>query len=911
MVDLTSHAPALADLVTADTTLLGRVLTDDLHLPATRDRVLRQIAEEVREHGLLPGLRRSRHRQMIRIALREVRRLADIDDTSRELADLAAACIEVAQKSAREEVASRFGEAVYDDGTPIPLVVMGMGKLGGGELNLGSDVDICFFHESDEGHTESGETSVLDFFARVARKTAAAIGDLTEHGFVFRVDLRLRPEGSQGALVNSLPAALRYYESYGRPWERAVWLRARPVAGDLALGQQLLDSLCPFVFPRRVDPTIADAMHEMVERSRRELSRHPERDVKLGRGGIREAEFFVQALQLIWGGVQPSLRVSGTIDAARRLESLGFIGPGERHELESAWALLRRVEHRIHMVKGYQTHDIPDDSIAGEQFAASLGLPSRDALLIKLGEHRTNVARLFDSIRTQASPEAISPYVRVLDAVADGLPLDQVAERARVLPTSDEHESATHLMRWRRLPEAPLGLLGRRQTPRLAHRLLHEVGEAPDPDLALRQLTEFLLHGGCAYSALLESEPRLLRRLVGLLGSSPSFGIALTGFPSSLGLLLSGRCPTEHSLRVDHAKCPLEFEECVRFLRQQHRTASLQLALACAGGELSVSEVAALLTRLAEEQIDASLRSALNDSPQLQTADFAVVGLGTLGARELDFASDLDLLFIHGTEDPALAGALAKLAQRILRLLSCIDAEGPGYEVDTRLRPRGSQGMLVVSLSAFERYHADGAQGWERQALLRARCVASTSSEFRRALDESMTKLAYAKGPADAAEVARLRGRIERELAGESAHRYHSKLGHGTLIDVEFLTQWLQMSHASDPSVRILSTRGALEALVAIEALSKREFALLESARSFFAAATRGLRWLDPSGDGRVVIGGPRASTLARHLGIRERDGLRADDALFERWRQLATDVRALFEEKLAPVGTTAPWELP
>lgn len=911
MADLTSHAPALAHLVNADATLLDQVLTEDLHLAATPDRVLRQIRAEVRTHGLLPGLRRSRHHQVIRIALREVRRLADIDDTSRELADLAAACIEVAQESARQEVVSRFGEAVDEKGTPIPLVVMGMGKLGGGELNLGSDVDICFFHETDVGRTESGDTSVVDFFARVARKTAAAIGDLTENGFVFRVDLRLRPEGSQGALVNSVPSALRYYESFGRPWERAVWLRARPVAGDRALGQQLLDSLRPFIFPRRVDPSIADSMHEMVERSRRELSKHPERDVKLGRGGIREAEFFVQALQLIWGGVQPSLRVSGTIEAARRLESLGFIGPGERHELESAWALLRRVEHRIHMVKGYQTHNIPDDSADGERFAASLGLASRDALLSKLDEHRANVARLFDSIRTEVSSPAPSPYVRLLDAVADGLPLDEVAARARVLPTSDEHESATHLIRWRRLPEGPLGLIGRRRAPRLAQRLLHEVSEAPDPDLALRQLTEFLLRGGCAYSALLESEPRLLRRLVGLLGSSPSFGLALTGFPASLGLLLSGRRPTDESLHADHLSCPLDFEECVRFLRQQRRTGSLQLALASAGGELSAEETALLLTRLAEEQIGASLRAALDDSPSLAGADFAVIGLGTLGARELGFSSDLDLLFVHGSEDPSLAAPLAKLAQRILRLLSCVDAEGPGYEVDTRLRPSGSQGMLVVSLPAFERYHAQRAQGWERQALLRARCVASTSGAFRHTLDESIEQLAYAKGPPDGVEVARLRGRLEHELAGESSHRYHSKLGHGTLIDVEFLTQWLQMSHASEQSVRVPSTRDALEALAAAKALSKREFALLENARAFFSAATHGLRWLDPSGDGRVVLGGPRASTLARHLGIRERDELRADDALFEQWRQLALEVRALFEERISTVGIPAPWARP
>ena len=488
---------------------------------------------------------------------------------------------------------------------------------------------------------------------------------------------------------------------------------------------------------------------------------------------------------------------------------------------------------------------------------------------------------------------------------------DEVAERARELPTHDEHESATHLLRWRRLPDAPLGLVGRKRHPELAHRLLHEVGEAPDPDLALRQLTEFLMHGGAAYSALLESEPRLLRRLVGLLGSSPSFGVALTGFPTSLGLLLSGRCPTEDSLREDHANCPVGFEECVRFLRQQRRTASLQLALARAGGDLDVAEAARLLTRLADEQIAASLRASLDSAPRVRDADFAVVGLGTLGAEELGFASDLDLLFIHGSDDPSLAGPLAKLAQRILRLLSCVDAEGPGYEIDTRLRPSGSQGMLVVSLTAFKRYHAQSAQGWERQALVRARCVASTGPEFREAVDRTLKTLAYAKGPPDAAEVARLRGRMERELAGESAHRYHSKLGHGTLVDVEFLTQWLQMKHASHESVRVLSTSAALKELLAIDALTKREYSLLESARSYFAAATRGLRWLDPSGDGRVVLGGPRASTLARQLGIRERDGLRADDALFERWRQLATEVRALFEAKVAPIGTSAPWTLP
>lgn len=907
--DLGAFAPALLPLVLADPS----VAEDATAIPLDRAddtvhaRFRDATAELEDDETLRRVLRQLRHRAMVRIALREVRGLADVDETSAELAGLAGAALDAALVTCRRSLAARRGDVLTTDGTPMPVVILGMGKLGGEELNPGSDVDICFFYESDDG-TTAGD-SVHDFFTRLTRRTSAAIGEVTEDGFVFRVDLRLRPEGSRGPLANSLPSAERYYEAFGRTWERAALLRAQPVAGDHALGHRLLDALQPFVYRRAVDPSIAEAMHGMVVRSRRELSSHPERDVKLGRGGIREAEFFVQALQLIWGGRHPEVRSASTIDAARRLAGAGLLTQADLTTLESAWALLRRVEHRIHLRAGYQTHDIPVGE-EGELFARSLGFASSEEFLSVLDAERAAVAGLFDSL-VEEPPPAAEGLGLLLDACADGTPPEELEPLVALhLPVRDDHEAAAHLSRLSRFADAPLGPVQRLREPQLGALLLSEVAEAADPDLALRGLADFFSRGGAGYGRWLTGEPRLARRLVALLGASPTLGAALVGRTAQLGAIFSGGAPTTAQIQAAHRDPP--DEERVSWLRRVKREQVLRIGLAHVAGELDLDAASRLLTALADAQVGFALREATAEIERRlgpAIAPMAVVGMGKLGGEELGFGSDLDLLFLF--EGDAEIERQTRVAQATMRFLSQLDAEGPGYETDARLRPSGSQGTLVRSIAAFEAYHEGSAEGWERQALLRARVVAATREGFADRLDATLRDIAYRHGPPDPARVAALRARMQLELAGERPHRYHPKLGYGALVDVEFTTQWLQMRHGDEERIRLRNTRDALDAMNRTRSAPPSDLAALKGAHRFFREVEQAIHLLDPSGDGSLTFGGPRATAVTRRLGLRARDGLTAEEVLEATWRRRAEETRALFERILAPVGAAAPWAQP
>lgn len=900
--DLAAHAPALLPLVLADATLAEDVLQRPLERADDdpRSKWSRLVVDMQDGPELHRFLRRARHRAMVRIALREVRGLADIDETSAELADLAGAALDAALIVCRRSLAKAKGDALGADGKPLPLVVLGMGKLGGHELNPGSDVDICFFYETDQGTTESG-ISPHEFFTRLVRRTSSAIGEVTEDGFVFRVDLRLRPEGSRGPLANSLRSAERYYQDFGRTWERAALLRASPVAGDLELGARLLNSLEPFVYRRKVDPEVARAMHEMVLRSRQELSSAPERDVKLGRGGIREAEFFVQGLQLVWGGRHPEVRSAATVDGARRLCAAGFLTQSDLGALESAWALLRRVEHRIHLHTGYQTHDLPDD----DGFAHSLGFDSHESLEAALDDAKAPISRLFDSLVADEVPAEKDPLEPLLASCADGATRDELEPLVlRYLPMRDESEAAAHLHRLARTANGPLGPLARARYPRLGARLMQEVADAADPDLALRGLAGFFSRGGAGYARWLVDDPRLMRRLVGLLGASPTLGAALLGRTDALDAVFSAGSPSNEELLTLHAAPP---DQLVPWLRRLKRESTLRIGLAHVAGELDVAAATALLTALANAQVNAALQRSRQTVLARRGADtraLVVVGMGKLGGNELGFGSDLDLVFLHDEGEP---DTMTRIAQRTMRILSRLDSEGPGYETDTRLRPSGSHGTLVRSLSGFMKYHQDHAEGWERQALVRARVVSGTHPEFTLQVESTIESIAY-RGPPQAERVAELRGRMQRELAAERPHRYHPKLGFGALVDVEFTTQWLQMLHGSEPRVRQRNTRHALKALkTCLPELSRDVDALLDAQR-FFRDVEQAVRLLDPGGDGGLTLGGPRATAVTRRLGLRARDGQRAEEVLELTWRALAEETRGIFERTIGPVKAHAPW---
>ena len=923
---LSAHAPGLLPLALARPELAAAVLDAGLERQTTSAGVMAALASGLAtEPDVARVLRRVRHHHVLLIALREVLRLADVDQTSAEMAELASGCIEQALRSARAAVEERHGLARTSDGRPMPLVCLGMGKLGGLELNLGSDVDLCFFYETDDGTVEDTSLVVHEHCSRVVSRASKLLSDVTEDGFCFRVDLRLRPEGSRGPLTNSLASAERYYETFGRTWERAALLRARAVAGDLSLGRELLAALTPFVYRKRVDPALAREMHDMVGRARREL-KVDERDVKLGRGGIREAEFFVQTLCLIWGGVNPALRVPGTMEALARLEGAALVSAREARTLAESWALLRRVEHRIHAWTGYQTHRVPPDGEEKQRFARSLGYDDAAALDVSLGRARTRVAELFDSLLLDRSRER-PRTADLCDRIAEGATEPEIAAAlAGVLDIAPEGgdtlEVAHHLKRLARFPDSPLGPLTRERHQGLGPRLLDEISEAGDPLEALRSSADFFARLRGFDLGVFEREPRLLRRMVGLFGASPVLSRALVGHPDEIALLVLAEPIDERGIVLEHDAlgrelASLEEEAFVHRLRGLKREVTLRVGLALVSAEISLPRATELLTTLAERQVALAARVATSEcdarhgKPE-HDASLGVIALGKLGSRELGFGGDLDLVFLYDedgeTSGPARVAHpehFTRAAQRTMRLLAQPDAEGPGWAMDTRLRPSGSQGTLVVSLASFERYHEGQADAWERQALTRARVLVGSPALAER-VERAFARALTSDRPIDRARIVELRARSQRELANEAPHRYHVKLGYGAMLDVELIVQLARVEARESSSAR--GTLASLAELHRHGRIDRDAAEVLERAWIFFRTVEQTLRLLSDQGEPLLRPRSHSGEHVARRLGLRARDGRAEIEVLEATYRKHAERVRAVFEARVGPVGITPPF---
>ncbi len=867
------------------------------------------------------ALQRAVWLEKVRIALREVlpSKLggAELPETARELSELADAVVEVAVAEATAHVTARFGAPRHEDGGSAKLCVLGMGKLGGLELNAGSDIDIVFVYDTDEAR---GDVSPHDFFTRVVRRVVSHIESTAPEGMIFRVDLRLRPEGSHGALVNSLSAFERYYETWGRLWERAAMLRARPIAGDTALGAALeREVLWPFVYRREVDPGIASGLTDMVLRSRAELSLHPARDLKLGPGGIREAEFFVQTLQLIWGGQEPSLRVRGTLTALERLRLRGFVSDKDARDIARGYVLLRRAEHVIQWGSGIQTHLLPTDARDAERLARALGYPDASAFMAELGHLRGRIGDAFASLSpgTRREPRH-GTFVALLSEGGEAAP-DEMSRAARALFESSEVPD--HLRALARRPDGLLGSLTEEEHPELADRVLSGLLECPDPEQAARYLRSVFsrLSAPGAYVAALAEDPRALSRLLTVLGSSGFVGESIVTRPELLDVVLFG----EGSVSDVHAAVAYQLEDLGRQpagLDQQERDEALigavrqvksrvlvEVAIADLAGAIGTRQATRTLSALADEIMRTVVNHLLGDAHGL-----CVIAVGKLGGREIGYASDLDLMFLYepsAAPNPDEAAAYySRYAQKIIRMLSESHAGGPGYVMDTRLRPSGSHGLLVASLRSFASYHGlqeteagterpagfGGGSAWERQALIRARFCAGDPVLGARAMTIA-TMAAYEGGPPAPAEMHRLRLRMERELGRERPTRKELKVGRGGLLDIEFLAQWLQMKHGSDERVRTPDTGEALEALAARGYLPRPDYERFRDAYRFLRRLEQrihvhrgdGTNWVDAQALG--------LSGLGRQMGFQRSPTKSAGEQLFERYITVTDTVRSCY----------------
>lgn len=807
------------------TELAHRVQQGELDRSLRFDKAAERLAAASDSQTFDARLRRFRTRQMLRIALREIRG-APVRETAAEVSSLASAAMQAALTHHRRRLEARYGPP----DPPNACVVIGMGKLGGAELNFSSDIDVIYVYEHDDGTV--GDLAPHPFFVKLFERVTSSLRDLTSGGFVFRVDLDLRPEGRKGPLANSLLGLERYYETWGRTWERAAWIRARPIAGDARLGEEVLSRLRPFVFRRSLDLEQVENLVQMKTRIDREASgKQRGVDVKLGRGGIREVEFFVQAHQLLLGGRDPRLRSPHTLDALRALTAAGHVSTRTREALTEAHEFLRRLEHRLQIVDDQQTHTLPADIEARARLARSLGFGSAAELDAELQRQMSVVAAHFDDLLGRVEDE--DPIPSALNVLLDGdADAEDRLDAAHALGARRPDAAIAHVDAAARVRRGPLHRNASLTDRRIGERFVRDCFESPDADRALAYLPELLKALGAHSSYVRELEqPSVRRGVAQLLGTSDLLARILVQQPPLIPIVLrSGhrrtRREVEDALTFVLEGAASDLEAQLEALRRFKREELLRTAVADLGGQLPLEAVEDRLSDLAESLLDQvvqlatqEMRERYGEPPE---GGLVIVAGGALGAREMSYKSDLDLSAVYvgaGTTSGGARSAIeaselyTRIIQRVISFLTMPLASGDLYPVDMRLRPSGRQGALVTSLEAFRAYHDKSAQLWERQALVRSRPLWG-DPELKAQVGEAIHRAAYHAPPPVPGQIRDMRERLGREAAEHPTPESELKFGPGGIVELQFLVQlWLLIHGRDHPELRVPHTRAALEKL--------------------------------------------------------------------------------------------------
>ncbi len=718
------------------------------------------------------------------------------------------------------------------------LVVLGMGKLGARELNYSSDIDLVLLFDpaAQPGHAET----LRAVFTRLARALVAMMEVRDANGYVFRTDLRLRPDPAATPPAVALPAAIAYYESMGQNWERAAMTKARPVAGDLAVGAAFLAAIRPFVWRRGLDfAAIADihAMKRRINQHRGEacpdgLESLMGYDLKLGQGGIREIEFAAQTLQLVWGGRDPALRDSTTLGALRRLTRAGHLPRRACVELTAAYRALRRAEHRLQMVADRQTHVLPTKPEEFARFAVFMGCPDADALARHLLRHMGRVRARYAEVFEDVPDPPASPAP--LDLAGPDEPPATV-EALHTLGFRNAGGMIATLRGWQagRL-RALRSARARELMDAVLPALLGAFGAQSDPDGVFVRFDALLSHlpAGIGLLSMLQRNPALLDRIAAVLGAAPSLADHLARVPTALEGLLTPAGPDPDPARTLGRRLAdaRTVEDTIAIIRSHVRGEEFRLCVAQMEGWIDVDAAGLARTALADAALAALLPPVLEEHAarygRVRGGAMAVVALGKAGSREMMAGSDLDLMLIYShppgtTESSGGAGGsgrrmassqwFARAAHAYVAALTSPGAEGPLYAVDMRLRPSGNKGPVAVSLPAFRQYHAHDAWTWERMALTRARVVAGSPAIRARVEAAVAEALATAADPAATrADAAAMRGRLLRELPPSGPWDVKMRPGGG--IEVEFIAQALQLVHGVRPGCQ--ATPAALRRLV-------------------------------------------------------------------------------------------------
>jgi len=895
LASIFGNSPFLTGIAVQDWAFLNRLVEEGA------DPLLAEIAASVEATqdlgedtaALMRRLRIAKRRVALVAAVAELAGTWSLEQQTEALSRFAAAALSAALRHLLREAARKGLVVLGDTNEPersSGLIVLGMGKLGGDELNYSSDIDLIMLYDAARTRV-TGRDGVQAFFVRLTRELVRILEERTGDGYVFRTDLRLRPDPASTPLAMSVAAALAYYESVGQNWERAALIKARPVAGDRVAAQRFLAELRPFLWRKNLDFAAIQDVHSI----KRQINAHwgggriaiEGHNIKTGRGGIREIEFFAQTQQLIWGGRIPELRVRSTCEALRRLAETGRIDAGAAAELLGDYRFLRRLEHRLQMVDDAQTHTLPSERAGIERIAVFLGYGRTDDFVADLSSHLASVERHYAALFEQAPTLAGPGNLVFTGAENDRETLRTLSQLGFAEPTSVSglvrgwHHGRMRATRSQRAREI---------LTELVPELLRIFGATLHPDAALRRFDQFLsrLPAGVQVFSLFHANPGLLALVAEIMAGAPRLAEHLAQRPALLDSVLTegffAPLPDKQALAAELEQVlagARDFEGTLDALRRWAAERRFQVGVQLLRRSLDGARAGVSLADIAETALAALLPTVEAELARrhgrVPGGTFAVIGMGRLGSREMTLASDLDLILIYdvppgaetsdGAHPLAVSGYYARLSQRLIGAITAPTAEGRLYEVDMRLRPSGAAGPIASHFTGFARYQRESAWTWEHMALTRARPVAGDAG-LRQRISETLE--AVLRMPRDpqrlVSDIATMRRRIAEENPRPSP--WDLKNRRGGLIDLEFFVQYLILREAASfPEILHRGTAQALVALSEVGTLAVQAQRELVAAERLLRDVQAVLVLVSDNMPGAATLPEPDAATLARCVG--------------------------------------------
>ncbi len=873
----------------------------------SKDMLMRDFYEmaEFQSKNIFSVLRKFKKREYIRIGLRDLLGKVGFKETVEDISNLADVCLQAAYEHADRELQKKFGRPVYQDANgnwiESEFAILGMGKLGGRELNYSSDIDLIYIYTSSQGETrstsESSITSISnhEYFTKLALDITKSLHEITSDGNVFRVDLELRPEGESGEIVNSLASCEIYYQSWGRTWERQALIKARVSAGSENLGKEFFEMIEPFIYRRSLDFEAIEEIKSMKYQINKSLKgKHSKGNIKLGFGGIREVEFTIQAYQLLLGGRDKSLRVRDSLGAMKTLYEKNILTEEDHNHLREAYIFLRNLENRVQITFGLQTYLLPDNETDLAVLARKMRIVGdsqknlADNLMKEYETHTRFVGTLFaEQFVEKEKREAAETLSREWDRSRIGeeqftesmlaeIPLLPDPKRAyRLLESFRDGAQLSHP-----------SVQSIQEFYSIIPKIFQQCRKVPKPDSAIENLCRFVEATGAreSFLELFQSNEKFLELLLILFGSSGMLSQILIKRPDLVDVLTDMeaiyRFKLAEKIQEDlnsALKTSPDFESKSLVLRRTKQAEELRIGVRYLIKEADLAGTLKDLSNLADVFLQTVYRIACEEQKSGNHNDFCIIGMGKLGGHELNFGSDLDVLLVYdeGESDPppeGFSGYYSALSQMIYKLTSEMTSAGYAYKIDTELRPEGDAGALVLSVQGYEKYFKSRARIWEQQALVRARFVAGNAEvgkKFIEAVHQFVYQDKFEYG--SLIEISRLRERMEQELAKESTKGKNVKLGFGGLADIEFAVQIIQLMHGKKfPRLRQTNTLSALKSFVALGLIDQDMAEELQDSYLFLRNLECALRIIRQTPTNTLPKDNKELAPLARLLGYED-----------------------------------------